>query len=132
MEPDIPSGSQIDIMHICLYFCDPSAWSFRTYAHNAYMRHITLNQSVSRLSRRMCNKDNILRINVIFFQAVLESLNNSCRNTCFVIMSRLNRRFSYNFVGRVVDRHSLCVCVSDIDPYTHFSFTHFRHLLNRT
>ena len=125
MQVDGTAGAEVNVLQIRLRLCDPATGTFAADADDADLCDVTLDQGVRRLRGGMGDEDNVLRVDVILFQAVFERLHNTGGNTGLVVMGGLDRGFADDLVGRVVDGDGLGVGAADVDAHAYFSFTHF-------
>ena len=125
MQVDGAPGTEVDVLQIRLRLGDPAAGTLAADADDADLCNVALDQGVRCLRGGVGNKDNILGVNVVFFQAVFERLHNAGGNACLVIVGGLDRGFADDLVGRVVNGDGLGVGAADVDAHAYFSFTHF-------
>ena len=125
MQMDGAPGAEVNVLQIRLRLCDPAAGAFAADADDTNLRNIALDQGVRCLRGGMGDKDDVLGVNVVFFQAVFECLHNAGGNARLVVVGGLDRGFADNFVGRVVDGDGLGMGAADVDAHAYFSFTHF-------
>ena len=125
MQMDGTPGAEVDVLQIRLRLGDPAAGAFAADADDADLCNVTLDQGVRRLRGGVGDEDNVLGVDVIFFQAVFERLHNAGGNAGLIVVGGLDRGFADNFVGRVVDGDGLGVGAADVDAHAYFSFTHF-------
>ena len=102
-----------------------AAGAFSADADDADLCNVALDQGVRCLRGGVGDKDNILGVDVVFFQAVFERLHNAGGNARLVVVGGLDRGFADDLVGRVVDGDGLGVGAADVDAHAYFSFTHF-------
>ena len=121
---DPSSGSKINVFQLCLRFCQESLQPASCGSNDSDFRHVSFDECVGRLCRTVSDKHNIFRINIIFFQAVFKRLNNSGCHTFLVIVCRLDRGLSDDFLCRIVDGHCFCMCTADVDSHSDFSSFH--------
>ena len=125
MQMDGTPGTEVNVLQIRLRLGDPAAGAFAANADDADLCNVALNQGVRRLRSGVGDKDNILGVDVVFFQAVFERLHNAGGNARLVVVGGLDRGFADDLVGRVVDGDGLGMGAADVDAHAYFSFTHF-------
>ena len=125
MQMDGTPGAEVNVLQIRLRLGDPAAGAFAADADDADLCDVALDQGVRGLRGGVRDEDDILRVDVIFFQAVFERLHNAGGNAGLVVVGGLDRGFADDLVGRVVDGDGLGMGAANVDAHAYFSFTHF-------
>ena len=112
-------GGNIDICDFQLFFRQQSLQPASGHTDDSHFGYIALYQCIGGLRGGVGHKDNFLRPDVIIRQTILKCLNNSGCHAGFIVMGRLDRGFSDDLVGGIVDCHRLRMRPPHVNPYSY-------------